>query len=61
MMTAKAGDAVKIGGRTYEIKKVYYSAYFSPEGWMIEFVDTNGQYHYWKQYLDGGELLQKGV
>ena len=29
------------------------------DGWMIEFIDDKGAYHYWKQYLDGGELISK--
>lgn len=60
----KPGDAVRIAGRTFTIERVFSADYYgnpkypSPDdGWFIEFTDTNSMYHYWKQYLDGGELL----
>ncbi|MDO5303945.1 MAG: hypothetical protein Q4E87_00040 [bacterium] len=54
---------VRCAGREYVIGKILYQFYsergVDDDGWMIEFIDTRGGYHYWKQYLDGGELLQK--
>lgn len=59
----KIGDVVRCAGREYVIGKILYQFYsergVDDDGWMIEFIDTRGGYHYWKQYLDGGELLQK--
>lgn len=62
--TVKPGDVIRIGCRSYTIGVIYYVEYYgnahrpSPDdGWMIEFKDTGGGYHYWKQYLDGGELI----
>lgn len=63
MKTANIGDKVKIGHTTYTIAEIFYAQLFESQepapddGWMIEFKDTNGGYHYWKQYLDGGELI----
>ena len=65
LRTAEVGDKVKMGGTTFTIAKLHYAQLFqssyepSPDdGWMIEFMDTNGGYHYWKQYLDGGEFIK---
>ena len=62
-MRCKAGDIVKVKGRDYEIAEIFYQDYWErgtdDDGWMIEFIDTKGNYHYWKQYLDGGELIVK--
>ncbi len=63
-MTAQIGDKVKIGATTYTIAEIFYAQLFQSrfpapdDGWMIEFKDTNGGYHYWKQYLDGGEFIK---
>ena len=61
MRECKQGDKVRIQGRTYEISKILYQDYYErgadDDGWMIEFIDTKGGYHYWKQYLDGGKLI----
>ena len=63
---AKIGDQVKVRGITYTIAELYYAEYYGNErrplpddGWMIEFIDTNGGYHNWKQYLDGGEFISR--
>lgn len=59
----KPGDAIRCMGITVVIEKIYYAHYFGgghdDDGWMIEFVDSNGNYRYWKQYLDGGEIIYK--
>lgn len=62
-MECKAGDIVKVKGVEYEIAEIFYQDCWErgvdDDGWMIEFIDTKGRYHYWKQYLDGGELIIK--
>ena len=62
-MECKAGDIVKVQGREYVIEKIIYQDFWErgadDDGWMIEFIDSQGAYHYWKQYLDGGELIMK--
>lgn len=68
MYQPKAGDAVRISGRTYIIRAIFSADYFGnprhpgpDDGWMIEFKDTDGRYHYWKQYLDGGEFIPREI
>ena len=62
--TANIGDKIKVHGVTYTIAEIHYAELFQSrfpapdDGWMIEFTDTNGGYHYWKQYLDGGEFIK---
>lgn len=55
--TANVGDKVKVNGIVYTIANIAYADHFDRDGWMIEFVDTNGRYHYWKQQFDGGEFI----
>lgn len=60
-MICKPGDFVVLNGKKYVIAKIFYQFYsergVDDDGWMIEFNDDKGNYHYWKQYLDGGELI----
>lgn len=60
----KHGDVVILQGTAYTIERVLYQDYYDESweehGWFLEFYDINGKYHYWKQYLDGGKLIQKG-
>lgn len=62
-MECRAGDIVKVNGIKYEIAEIFYQFYSErgadDDGWLIEFIDTKGNYHYWKQYLDGGKLVRK--
>ena len=51
------GDIIKIGRKEYRISLLLTAEHYTPEGWFIEFYDAAGRYHYWKQYEDGGELL----
>lgn len=53
--TANVGDKVKVNGRTYTIADLYFADFW--HGWYIEFVDTDGHYHNWKQNIDGGEFI----
>jgi len=62
MKELKAGDVVRIGCLCYKISKIFYQFYAGDNrdadwGWLCEFEDANGRYHYWKQYLDGGEVV----
>lgn len=59
----KIGDVVRVNGRDYVIAEITYQDFWErgadDDGWMIEFIDSQGAYHYWKQYLDGGKLIMK--
>lgn len=57
MVKANVGDMVKVNGCSYVIGELYNADYWDRFGWDIEFVDTHGNYHHWKQYEDGGEFI----
>lgn len=56
---AKVGDIVHCRGK-YEIEVILEQFYQErgtcEHGFFLEFIDTDGKYHYWKQYCDGGYL-----
>lgn len=52
-----SGDRIKIGATVYVVAEVYSCDWYDPEGYFVEFRDTKGRLHYWKEYLDGGKLL----
>lgn len=58
---AEVGDVVCCRGR-YEIETILSQFYCDntsiEHGFFLEFIDTDGNYHYWKQYCDGGYLKQ---
>lgn len=52
------GDYIKVGNQKIRIKKLITANYYGElDGWYVEFLSSNGNYHYWKQGLDGGELI----
>lgn len=62
----KPGDLIRIGGRSYVIGEIFSADFYGnprhpapDDGWFIEFRDASDLYHYWKQYIDGGELICK--
>lgn len=54
---AEAGDVVRCKGMSVRIEAIYNQEYYKGEGFGIEFVDSMGNYRYWKQWCDGGELI----
>ena len=54
------GRTVTAKGHTFQIAKIVGEAYNykmgNEDNWYIEFLDPKGNYHYWKQECDGGEL-----
>ena len=60
-MEAKMCDAIEVHGRRYTIARILSQSYWeSRDEWDIEFIDTNDDYHHWKQGFDGGFLIKKG-
>ena len=60
-MKAQEGDKIRWRGSEWTIKKIYGQDYWEGYGWRIEFEDTHGGYHHWKQEMDGGELIREGA
>ena len=57
-MNIAKGDRVRALGMEFEVDRVLHSEYWDRYGWDVEFIDTHGRYHHWKQEEDGGELLK---
>lgn len=69
MRQLEVGDKIQVSldlGRvividhTVEIGEVLYQEPWEwREAYYIEFKDTNGHYHFWKQNFDGGKAILK--
>lgn len=56
----EVGDKIHAQGYTFEVAKIFFQADYGDDGGIyIEFDDTNGNYHYWKQGHDGGYVIDK--
>ena len=64
----EVGDKIYAQGYTFEIAKIIYQDWFGERnkehpdwdwGFFCEFTDHNGNPHYWKQYIDGGYVIEK--
>lgn len=53
------GDTIVCKGIRATIKEIKYQDYFHDDGFITEFIDTNGNYRSWKQYIDGGKVISK--
>lgn len=54
------GDKIKSQGYIFEVAEISFQAdYGSDGGIYIEFSDTNGNPHYWKEGHDGGCVISK--
>ena len=58
MKEANVGDKIVIKGRSVMIKEIIHQEFWERFGFDIEFLDGRGNYHHWKQYEDGGELIK---
>ena len=59
MLQLEPGDTIVCKGIKATIKEITYQEYWDREGFIVEFIDINGKYRSWKQYVDGGNVIQK--
>jgi len=62
------GDKVTAYGQSFTVDRILYQDYYgsrsdvSPAsdcwGYDVEFIDTHGQYHHWKQNQDQGQAAR---
>ena len=61
----EVGDRIICHGYSYEIAEIISQNDWGEDpdgtfyGIYVEFKDTNGDYHYWKQGIDGGLVVSK--
>jgi hypothetical protein len=55
---AEVGDLVLVHKTEVQIDQIIFQEFYDDCGYIIEFVDTEGKYHHWKQELDGGCLIK---
>jgi len=62
------GDVITALGHSYTVSVVLFQDWYGDRsdangtawwGYDIEFKDTNGNYHHWKQNEDGGDVVRK--
>lgn len=54
------GDKIKSQGYVFEVAEIISQNDYQEDGGIyIEFLDPNGNYHYWKEGHDGGKVLDK--
>ena len=60
-------DFINAIGYTFPVSKILYQDYYGDRsragssdcwGYDVEFLDTDGRYHHWKQNQDGGGILR---
>ena len=62
------GDRITAYGYTFTVGKILYQDYYGPReavhpmsdcwGYDVEFTDTEGRYHHWKQNQDHGWVIR---
>ena len=65
----RPGDVIRAYGLSFTIAKIFYQDWYGPRdaapecsdfwGYDVEFRDTEGRYHHWKQNEDGGDVIRK--
>ena len=59
MKTIEVGDSITALGYTFKVAKIICQDYWDRFGYDCEFLDDKGNYHHWKQWDDGGEVIRK--
>ena len=59
MNFVRKGDMIKVKSKIIVIRIIFETYYSDKDGWMIEGMDENLKYFMWKQWADGGELIQE--
>lgn len=64
--TIRSGDVITSLRHSYTVNKILYQDWYGPReavppcsdcwGYDVEFIDTDGHYHHWKQNQDGGHV-----
>ncbi len=56
----KTGDTICVQGIKVTIDKILYQEPWKwREAWHIEFLDSNGDYHFWRQESEGGTAFDE--
>ena len=53
----RVGNYIELKGNKYVIAKIDFAWYHPDDGWQIEFTDATGQTINWKQWCDGGKMV----
>ena len=53
------GDTIICKGIKTTIKEIKYQEWWNDYRFIVEFIDTNGNYRSWKQEVDGGKVIPK--
>lgn len=54
--TVEPGDQILVGNLLVTIREIKSQEWYDDSGWIIEFIDSNNEYRYWKQFYDGGDI-----
>ena len=57
--TLEPGDTIICKEIKATIKEIKYQEWWNDYGFIVEFIDTNGNYRSWKQGADGGKVIPK--
>ena len=59
ILKLEPGATIICKGIKAVIKEIKYQEWWNDYGFIVEFIDTNGNYRSWKQGSDGGKVIPK--
>ena len=59
MKRIEVGDIISALGHAFTVAKIMYQDYWDRFGFDCEFLDDLGNYHHWKQWDDGGDVIRQ--